>query len=104
MPVFVKRTSAIKFCGYVLTEFHDNIENSANLIDNVSKIQLSLHGILQNLRLFTANMRKSHLPIFNKISEEILLVQLDGNLVCPYIKCDCQRAHAHDTNTPLLDS
>lgn len=72
MPVFVKCTSAIKFCGYVLTEFHDNVENPANVIGIVIKIQLSLHGFLRNLRLFNADMRTSHLPIFTKISEEIL--------------------------------
>lgn len=72
MPVFVKRTSAIKVCGYVVTEFHDNVENPANLIGTVSKIRLSMHGFLRNLRLFNADMRTSHLPIFTKISEEIL--------------------------------
>jgi hypothetical protein len=72
VPVFVKRTSAIKFCGYVLAEFHDNVENPANFIRIVSKMRLSLHGFLRNLLLFNADMRTSHLPIFTKISEEIL--------------------------------
>jgi hypothetical protein len=86
VPVFVKRTSAIKFCGYVFTEYHDNVENPANFVGIVSKMRLSLHGFLRNLRLFNADMRTSHMPIFTKISE----VHLDGNLSFPYTKCDCQ--------------
>lgn len=66
MPVFVKRASAIKFCGYVLTEYHDDVENPANLIGIVSKMRLSLHGILRNLRLFNADMRTSHIPFFHQ--------------------------------------
>ena len=72
VPVFVKHTTAIKFCGYVLTEFHDNVENPASFIRIVSKIRLSLYGFLRDPRLFNADMRTSHLPIFTKISKEIL--------------------------------
>lgn len=72
MPVFVKRTSVIKCCGYVLIEFRDNVENPVNFIGIASKIRLSLHGFSRNLQLFNADMRISHLPNFTKISEEIL--------------------------------
>jgi len=72
VPVFMKRTSVIKCCGYVLIEFHDNVENPTNFIGIASKIRLSQHGFSRNLRFSIADMRTSHLTNFTKISEEIL--------------------------------
>jgi hypothetical protein len=100
----VKSTSGIKICGYVLTEFHDNVENPANFIGILIKIWLSLQGFTRNLRLLKVDMWKSRLPNFTELSEETLYVQLGGNIACPYIKCDCRCADVHDTSACLLDS